>query len=350
MDCERVKGVLSDYMERSLPESDLAEVDDHLRQCPPCASEAEGLKETIGLLHALPLVKAPPELVQKVRAEIARGTGGKPLWKKLFLPAHVKIPLEAAAVAALFLLVVATQREQVPKELPSAAPSSREAVAPAGDGKGATRGSVRSAIRADGRRSPAVRKGEDAPVRETPAEPAAIDAGRGARKAPSSPAPSAGAPMPAYPIPVVPARRISTEAGKIEAAASVPQEKTRENGGLPMPFLAPPSRLLRPIPFGRQVMIEVTEENRAGIEERIAAAAMKLGGSFARTAPRAGAPENTVSADPVLVHVPSDSAGTFLAELSQLGTLPEEGMSPWADLPAGPFPGVVAYTVRIRVR
>ena len=115
-------------------------------------------------------------------------------------------------------------------------------------------------------------------------------------------------------------------------------------------YAAPPSRLLRQVPYGREVTIEVTREHRAGLEERIAAAALRLGGTVARELSRSGASENGALPDQVRVHVPSDSAETFLAELSQLGTLPLEGMPGWTDLPAGPSPGVVAYAVRIRVR
>jgi hypothetical protein len=55
-------------------------------------------------------------------------------------------------------------------------------------------------------------------------------------------------------------------------------------------------------------------------------------------------------ADAVRVHLPGDAAKPFLAELSKMGTLPEEGMSGWADLPPGDVTEVAAYVVRIRVR
>ncbi len=353
MDCERVKGLLSDYLDGTIPESDLAEVDDHLRRCSPCASEAEGLKETVDLLHALPRVKAPPELLEKVRMEIARDTDRKPLWKKIFLPAHVKIPLEAAAVAALFLLVVATQREQAPREIPSSGMPAGETAIFAGKEKGTVGGpaaaspdSARTSLpRGEEIRARAPRKAEGAPSPKKTA----------AREGSGVPAPAASASprqvesrKPADFVPIVPAQRISTDAGRIDAGRA--EAEKEPEGDLPRLFAAPPSRLLQPVPFGRPVTLEVTRENREGIEERIAAAALKLGGSFARVTLRTGTPDNISTVEQLRVQVPSESADTFLAELSRLGTLPQEGMSSWADLPAGPSPGIVAYAVRIRVK
>jgi hypothetical protein len=93
----------------------------------------------------------------------------------------------------------------------------------------------------------------------------------------------------------------------------------------------------------------VAAQNRPGLEERIAAAAVRLGGSVQDEPAKAGI-DSEGAVDIVRVHLPADSARPFLAELSKLGILPAEGMSGMAVLTAGPSPEVVAYTVRIRVR
>ena len=95
--------------------------------------------------------------------------------------------------------------------------------------------------------------------------------------------------------------------------------------------------------------IEVAAQHRAGLEERIAAAAVRLGGS-AQEAPGLPGGGAEGMADAVRVHLPGDAAKPFLAELSKLGTLPEEGMSGWAELPPGALTEFAAYVVRIRVR
>lgn len=355
MDCERIKSLLSDWLDGSIAGSDLAEVTAHLRECRPCSAEAEGLKGTIALLRGLPPVKAPPELMEKVRLGIGQERASRPLWKKLFLPAHVKIPLEAAAVVLLFLLVVATQKEQLPKGISSWTATGREAALPAQGGKektggpaaAAPTGKTRNAVPAGGNPVP-VRRGGGAPRQDAPGGVAHPAAGSGVLQAHGAPSSRNTLPEAKDSLPAVPAQRISTAAGRIEPAP-VPEETAREIVP-PRLFAAPPSRILRQVPYGREVTIEVTREHRAGLEERIAAAALRLGGTVARDPSRPVASENGALRDQVRVHVPSDSAEIFLAELSQLGTLPLEGMPGWADFPAGPSTGVVAFAVRIRVR
>jgi len=118
----------------------------------------------------------------------------------------------------------------------------------------------------------------------------------------------------------------------------------------PKVFAAPPSRLLKPLPYGREVTIDVTPAEREGIEGKIVAEAERLGGGA-----HPGAPFRPESAQPPLagavrVHLPAEAAGAFLDALKTLGTISPEGMPAAVDLPAGPSPGVAAYTVRIRVR
>ena len=58
-------------------------------------------------------------------------------------------------------------------------------------------------------------------------------------------------------------------------------------------FAPPPSRLLRPLPYGRDIVVDVKPESREGAEERIAGAALRLGGIFERVdrGPRRGGSE-----------------------------------------------------------
>jgi hypothetical protein len=238
--------------------------------------------------------------LERIREGIVQERAGRPLWKRLFLPAHVKIPLEATAAVLLFLLVYAAQKEPPPKEAPPRPTAGTGSALPARDGKGNAR---------------------VPPAASPPARPS---------------------------LPVVPAQRVSTDAGKIEPPP-VPGEETEKSAPVRL-LAAPPSRHLRPVPYGREVTIEVSRENRSGLEERIVEAALGLGGTATPEPARQGAAENGALSNIVRVQVPSDSVENFLAELLKLGTLPPEGMPGWADFPAGPSPGVVAYTVRIRVR
>lgn len=309
MDCERVQDSLSDFLEGSLPEIEQAGVTAHLAECLPCKAVKEGLEETLLLLRSLPPRQAPPDLLEGIRRRLAQEeTPPEALWKKLFLPAHIKIPLEAAAAIVLFLLVYGAQKGDLPK-LFTPPPAAKMDAAPAAP-VATPEGNVRAV--------PGASSAETAP-----------DSGSEDR------APSRGDPAPQAQssLPVVPAQRVSTAGERVEPPAAAP----------------PPPRIARPASLGGEVTIEVAAQHRAGLEERIAAAAILLGGSAqVMPVPPGGTAESM--ADAMRVHLPGDAAKPFLAELSKLGTLPEEGMSGWADLPPGAVTEVAAYVVRIRVR
>ena len=314
MDCERGQNLLSEFLDGSLPESEQASVNAHLRECLPCRAVKEGLEETLLLLRGLSPGKAPAELLDGVRRGILQSEApATPFWKKLFLPAHIKIPLEAAAAILLFLLVYGARKEELPK-LFSPRPAARMDASPAAEG-----GKAREVV------EPAEKKARKAalPPRSRPLRETAPP------DRPGPPLPQSAAQAQSS-LPAVPAQLVSTTGERIEPPAA-------------------PSRLLRPVPFGREVTIEVAAQNRPGLEERIAAAAVRLGGSVQDEPANPGI-DSEGAVDIVRVHLPTDSARPFLAELSKLGILPEEGMSGRAVLTAGPSPEVVGYTVRIRVR
>jgi len=314
MDCERVRNLLSEFLEGSLPEGERTGVNAHLRECLPCRAEKEGLGETLLLLRGLSPGKAPAELLDGVRRRIAREEAPPtPFWKKLFLPAHIKIPLEAAAAVLLFLLVYGSQKEELPKPF-SPPPAARMDAAPP----------------VEGGKAKAERQAENAKESGKPAEKKAGRAPGAPRAHAAKEAVSGGRPAAQPSLPVVPAQRVSTAGERIESPA-------------------PSSMLLRPVPFGREVTIEVAAEDRPGLEDRIAAAALRIGGNLQGEPAKPGIASES-AADIVLVHLPAGSVKLFLVELSKLGTLPQEGRPGGSDPSPDPSPEAVAYAVRIRVR
>jgi len=362
MDCTGTQERLSEFRDGSLPSSDAEAVSAHLSACAECASVAESLDVLRERLRGLAPDPAPSELQARVRAAIGaeaggisgsagpRGAGARPFFSRRWLP------LEAAAAVLLFASVYWYQRSSPQPPVPApAAPTAAERPAPPAPEKGAT-----DAVRT-----------REAAGRTVPREPRA-PAGDGVRFVPES----VPAPMPkarswsAADLPAAPAVRASTESGRIvsapvqppsapdgESAASASAgfggKRVAEAEGLRTvqegrSFAAPPSRLLRPLPYGREVVLEVGSVAREGIEERIAAAARRLGGGPEPSdRPSAGPPDGAAS---VRILVPEPSAAAFLEELGRLGTIPPEGAPPAIDIPAGPRAGIVAYTVRIRVR
>src|SRR4030067_2482762 len=118
MECARTWDRLSAFLDGDLPKKEREGIAQHLRQCARCAEEERALKETSSLLRNLPAGQAPPELLEGVRLRIAKEKSKTPLWKKLFLPAHIKIPLEAAAVVLVFLLAYGGQQEMPSSKAP----------------------------------------------------------------------------------------------------------------------------------------------------------------------------------------------------------------------------------------
>lgn len=361
MNCDRVRDFLSDYLKEELAENDRAGVAAHLDGCARCAAEAEGLAQTLALLSALPRESAPPELLDRVVKGIEREAAAGRTRNRLFALPRVRIPVEAAAAVFLIVLVYGIQkgmppRSGIPEEgggnppatsvptpvappLPDALPAARSA---AKEPPAAATGRVASRPIPE-RASPlapmADSEGATPPAGSLRAESG--DAGLPPASAntesrgPAAPIGRAAPPISAAPaFPVAPAARVSSAEEAIE----------------PKVFAAPPSRMLRPVPFGREVTLEVTPAEREGVEAKIVAAAERLGGGA-----HPGVDSRADGARPPLpgvirVHLPAESAGAFLDALKSLGTIPPEGMPAAVDLPAGPSPGIAAYTVRLRVR
>jgi hypothetical protein len=351
MECAGTWDRLSAYLDGDLPEKEREGIAQHLRQCARCAEEEKSLKETISLLRNLPAGPAPPELIEGVRLRIGNEREKTPLWKKLFLPAHIKIPLEAAAVVLAFLLVYGVQKE-MPSSTPPPPPASvgsghpetaaatreirQKAEVPARPPAG---GSDRKANRETGK--------EETPRRITaamPEEKKPADEFAPRREKSTGPARTD--------LPSVPATRVSTGGGSIGTAFPGPSQAEEDIG--PRIFSRPESRLLRLSPYEKEVTIEVPSGDRAGIADRIADAALRLGGTFRREITfvpgRFGAGETPPFREIIRVVLPVDRAGGFLAELEKMGTVPPEETPGPVDPPAGPAPDTVAYTVRIRVR
>ncbi len=348
MECTRTEDLLSGYLDGDLPEAEREGIAEHLRRCPRCAEEERALGETLSLLRNLPAEKAPAGLLEGVRLRIGQEKEPVPLWKKLFLPAHVKIPLEAAAVVLIFLLAYQIQKE-IPGTKPPAAPrTSVESGKPAA-------GPEDRAIRQKAGAPP--ERPADAVERKVKEQEASVSPG-GKTAAETKEEGTVPAPPPGKPavhakseIPAGLAARVSTEGGAIGTTS--PREAPAEGPPTARGFSARLARLPKPALYGKDVTIEVPRSDRIGLEDRIAEIVLRLGGAVAweTTIAVSGASGEAMPvSELVRVRVPADSADAFLEELGKLGTIPAEEASGRRDAPAGPLPGTVAYTVRILVR
>jgi anti-sigma factor RsiW len=354
MNCTLARNLLSDYQDGALDDGAAAALAAHLRGCGECAGCADSLLAVREALRSLPPDPAPPELLARTLAAVeaedrdahANSAAGGTDATRPFL-SRFRIPLEAAAAILLFASVYWYQRTFTPPVRPPSAPTAqapdttpRIDVSPEASRSAANvpppairlpRGKTKTAEKEE---APAVAKPRTWNAADLPSVPVTLASTNSERIVPVAPFngptadPAAGGTL--------------AGRGRTDAERGVDSRLSRS-------FAAPPSRLLRPLPYGRDIVVDVEPESREGAEERIVEATMRLGGIFERI--DRGAGEAAPSASGIVrVILPEFAATRFLEEMGRIGTIPPEGAPAATDLPAGPRPGTVAYAVHIRVR
>jgi hypothetical protein len=106
MNCKKVQTKLLEYLNNELPDKINQLLENHIKSCPDCQKELEGLKKTMNLFDQLPQVELEPEQQDKflyeVRQKIRQQTQVRPVryrWKWL-------LPRLVPALAAASILVV----------------------------------------------------------------------------------------------------------------------------------------------------------------------------------------------------------------------------------------------------
>lgn len=118
MQCDKVRERLQDYIEGLVTTGEGASIRLHLQSCTKCGAIHSELIKTIGLIKGLDEVEPPSWLKQKVMARVKEEASRQSIWKRLFYPLHIKLPLEAAAtvliaVAAVYILKTTQQEMKV---------------------------------------------------------------------------------------------------------------------------------------------------------------------------------------------------------------------------------------------
>lgn len=386
MDCRNAQDRLSDFREGALDPLEAAAVASHLMACGECAAVAGSLDAVRERLRGLSPSPAPPELLPRVLAAVAAesgtagaasaptGTGARGSFLGRF-----RVPIEAAAAVLLIASVYWYRSASPPVPAPPPVPAAQ---APETAPRADVSPDVSPVVSPDV--SPNVSK--NVPENVSPgASPDAVQvasseapAARTRPKAAREKAPAAAKPrewtaadLPAVPairassgseriVPVAPPVTVEPEGKREEAAGPAAgrpafeevrgDEAVRAPDALMTRVLAPPpSRLHRPLPYGREVWLNVAPGDRAGAEDRIAAAAIRRGGLIEQIV-REGGPGTGGAPGMVRVVLPGAAAAGFLEELERMGTVPHGGAPAAADVPEGPRPGTVAYAVRIGVR
>jgi hypothetical protein len=125
MNCKEVDERLSDYLDGTLGEAPLREVEAHLSSCARCLENSKELSKTINAVGSLPEVDVPPGFSERVMARVREEAEKEPLWERLFLPVRIKIPLHATALLVVIGLAVYLYEANLPvqRELARPVPS-----------------------------------------------------------------------------------------------------------------------------------------------------------------------------------------------------------------------------------
>lgn len=104
MKCEEVQSHFSDYLDKTAEAPRAKGIENHLTNCPICSEEFAGLLQCWQLVSGLPEVEPPLGFTMRVMAHVADAANEQSLWKRLFMPLKIKVPLQATAVVLVGIL------------------------------------------------------------------------------------------------------------------------------------------------------------------------------------------------------------------------------------------------------
>lgn len=114
MKCSYIKKLFSQYLEGDLGEKENTLISEHLKACNKCSKELDLLKETVSLLKTRESVQPPPDFVVQVRKKIEVRRWWKEAVRLIFIPWHIKIPVEAIATILITCLLYYIFQQQIP--------------------------------------------------------------------------------------------------------------------------------------------------------------------------------------------------------------------------------------------
>jgi len=98
MKCEQVREKLSEYLDGVLDRDTSALIESHLASCTHCQAEVQVLTEAKRAVASLPVVDPPPGFSQRVMSRVREETESPNLFRRLFFPMLIKIPIHALAL------------------------------------------------------------------------------------------------------------------------------------------------------------------------------------------------------------------------------------------------------------
>ena len=115
MDCAAILERLSEYIDGTLDVQTRKAVEKHIAVCESCKQKFASLRAVVEELGALEPVKPPEDFLEKIHERVETRSGFNKIFRKLFVPFHIKIPLELAAAATVTIFVVLVLNIQQPE-------------------------------------------------------------------------------------------------------------------------------------------------------------------------------------------------------------------------------------------
>ena len=106
MDCAGIQELLSEYIDGTLDAKAVQVVEKHISVCQDCKETLASLSAMVEELNALEPVRAPADFLEKIHHRMEPRSDFSRLFRKLFVPFKIKIPLQLAAAATASILVV----------------------------------------------------------------------------------------------------------------------------------------------------------------------------------------------------------------------------------------------------
>jgi hypothetical protein len=111
MTCHDARELFSALADEALGAAERADLEAHLAGCAECRRELASFRSTVVLLHRVAPERAPAGFVDRVLAAARPAPWYRRLARTLFLPWPVKLPLEAAAIVLVGVIVTLVYRQ-----------------------------------------------------------------------------------------------------------------------------------------------------------------------------------------------------------------------------------------------
>ncbi len=115
MTCFSVQNCLPQYLEGDLSDYYRSETELHIRNCEKCAAKLREMQKMVQLLNQIPPKESPRDFKSDINQVIRKKSGHTILFRKLFMPYTVKIPvyLGVFLIGVMFLISSELDKNQV---------------------------------------------------------------------------------------------------------------------------------------------------------------------------------------------------------------------------------------------